>query len=349
MKSLMSKYSLMFKKITPIPNAKKLIDIAFSRSRKQSASVPKRAPSLIKAKRKELMRVNVAYKELTNRLKRIVHDFPPLDELHPFYYNLINALVDVIQVKKALASLDGASQVLKKIYLQYRKKISGANDAKVIASLRKAAFGRFASVIKKLDDRLIFLQKVRNTLKSLPSIDPNLITIVVAGAPNVGKSTFVEKVSSAKPEIDVYPFTTKNIIVGHFEESELGKIQIIDTPGLLDRPLEKRNKIELKAIMAIKYLAAYIIFILDPSETCGMSIKNQLSLYKSIMNTFKIPIVPVLNKVDLASPDTIKHLEELLGSPLKMSALHGDNVDSVMQYVIDELKSKRRNVNKQHK
>ena len=65
-----------------------------------------------------------------------------------------------------------------------------------------------------------------------------------------------------------YPFTTKGIDVG-IHEAGHRRYQVIDTPGLLDREIEDRNRIEMQAVTALKHLANAMLFILDPSETCG--------------------------------------------------------------------------------
>jgi nucleolar GTP-binding protein len=135
---------------------------------------------------------------------------------------------------------------------------------------------------------------------------------VVAGYPNVGKSAFVKQVSTAKPKIDNYPFTTKEIIVGH-RETALGRCQIIDTPGLLDRPLSERNRLELQAIIALRHLAHTIIFIADPSETCGYPLNYQLNIYREVGKEFAgIPFVKVLNKVGLVDSGTIEKAKTAL-------------------------------------
>ena len=66
---------------------------------------------------------------------------------------------------------------------------------------------------------------------------------MVCGAPNVGKSAFISALSSGNMEVNHYPFTTKRIHLGHFTFRRL-QYQMVDTPGLLDRPMHKRNDIE---------------------------------------------------------------------------------------------------------
>ena len=63
--------------------------------------------------------------------------------------------------------------------------------------------------------------RARDTLRKLPSIDSSEPCIVVAGSPNVGKFTNFS-LSSGEPEIASYPFTTKQLHLGHlFIEGEI--------------------------------------------------------------------------------------------------------------------------------
>ena len=167
-------------------------------------------------------------------------------------------------------------------------------------------------------------------MKKFPSIQ-DVPTIVIAGYPNVGKSSLLRHLSAAKPEIAIYPFTTKQVIVGHIkikEKYSTKTFQIIDTPGLLDRPLSKRNDIEKQAIAALAHLADLIVFMIDPSETCGYSLKDQYNMLDQIKNLFgDVPIVVVENKADLKKTESStfkiscenkEGIEELTTEILKM-------------------------------
>ena len=55
-------------------------------------------------------------------------------------------------------------------------------------------FCRMCTVVKKQESSLSYLEQVRQHLGRLPSIDPTTRTIIVCGFPNVGKSSFVNKV-----------------------------------------------------------------------------------------------------------------------------------------------------------
>ena len=51
-----------------------------------------------------------------------------------------------------------------------------------------------ATIMKKQNQSLTYLEEVRQHLSRLPSIDPNTRTIIITGFPNVGKSSFINKV-----------------------------------------------------------------------------------------------------------------------------------------------------------
>jgi GTP1/Obg family GTP-binding protein len=77
-------------------------------------------------------------------------------------------------------------------------------------------------------------------------------------------------------------------------------VQVIDTPGILDHPLEDRNTIEMLAITALAHLRAAVLFVLDLSGTCGYTIAQQSALFHSIKPLFaNKPLMIACNKTDL--------------------------------------------------
>jgi len=54
------------------------------------------------------------------------------------------------------------------------------------------------------------------------------------------------------------------------------RVQVIDTPGILDHPLEDRNTIEMQAITALAHLRAAVLYFMDVSEHCGNTIEQQV-------------------------------------------------------------------------
>lgn len=165
--------------------------------------------------------------------------------------------------------------------------------------LKKAALGRMATIMKRQAANLAYLEQVRQHLSRLPSIDPYTRTIIVCGFPNVGKSSFINKITRADVEVQPYAFTTKSLYVGHTDYKYL-RWQVIDTPGILDHPLEERNVIEMQAITALAHLRACVLYVLDISEQCGHSLEEQVKLFDSIKPLFaNKPLIAVVNKIDV--------------------------------------------------
>lgn len=273
------------KKLPTVLTSQELIDKAFRRASKVTGR---------NRKEKALNKLSTISNVLENYFSRIVSEHPSYDNLEPFYREMVDAVVGLRDLKKSLASLKWANSMTQKIISKGVRRIKGGQDPDIVL---RATYGRIASIIEQIDEELKFLNEAKQKMREIPTLSIDF-TAVFAGYPNVGKSSIVSSVSTVKPEIASYPFTTKKIYVGYID---LGKnrIQVIDTPGLLDRPIEKRNRIEKRAILALRHLADIIVFVIDPTETCGFELEKQLSLLSEIKNQFDVPVVEVYSKSDL--------------------------------------------------
>jgi nucleolar GTP-binding protein len=193
-----------------------------------------------------------------------------------------------------------------------------------------------ATICKRLKDPLVYLEQVRQHLGRLPSIDPNTRTLVIAGFPNVGKSSFLKSISRADVEVQPYAFTTKSLYVGHFDYKML-RFQAVDTPGILDHALEDMNTIEHQSICAIAHLRAHILYFMDLSEQCGYSVASQIALFNNIKPLFANKLISiVVNKIDLMrpeqlDPETQEQLQGMLKSgEVEMLELSCNTLEGVM-------------------
>ncbi len=313
---------MIFEKIRTVPTGQELLDKAFrrgSRAKKGKQDKRKAEESFV------LTTGNI----LADNLQRVVRDFPSFDSIHPFYRELVDILVGVEEMKKNLARVQWAGNRIHQLTREAIRKIR-ANDP---SFERRAATGRFASILHQVNPSLEFLGQVRDKLKHLPDVVQDEPTIVVAGYPNVGKSSFIDRVSSAKPRIESYPFTTKGLAVGHLT-LQGRRCQIIDTPGLLDRPLQERNQIELQAITALRHLAGVILFLLDPTETCGYTLEEQERLYHQIEAEFNLPIIAAYNKKDI--------FKNMPRGEFQISTLTGEGIDRLLEALAAVLQEKDR-------
>mmetsp|Transcript_106808 Transcript_106808/g.148866 ORF Transcript_106808/g.148866 Transcript_106808/m.148866 type:complete len:96 (+) Transcript_106808:149-436(+) len=93
------------------------------------------------------------------------------------------------------------------------------------------------TMVKKLTASLNYLEEVRKHIARMPYINPFERTLLICGYPNVGKSSFINIITNANVEVQPYPFTTQSLYVGHTDYNHV-KWQVIDSPGILDKPLE---------------------------------------------------------------------------------------------------------------
>ena len=334
-----------FKEFYHVLTYQELLDVAFKRAMKSSAKVSKNAPILIKAKKKETKRIIVAIKELIDRILKIIKMVPIIDELPDFYKELASIIVDTDELKLRLGKLNGILPVLSQLEREYTKKLSQIETPSEADKLRRSAFGRISSILKRQKADLEYLNDIRGRLREIPSIDYTMPCIVVAGYPNVGKSSIVREISTNKKiEIQEYPFTTKKLTIGHlifkrkFDEI---KLQLMDCPGILDRSMVRRNYIELQAILALRLISDLILFVFDPTPACGYSVDSQIELYNEVKQNFTkdgaIELKIILNKKDLASPTEINYLVEKLTLQehdyFLTNALTGENLDKIIAYL----------------
>ncbi|XP_075778828.1 GTP-binding protein 4 isoform X2 [Pelodiscus sinensis] len=259
-----------------------------------------------------MRKVKYTQQNYHDRLTQILTDFPKLDDIHPFYADLMNVLYDKDHYKLALGQINIAKNLIDNVAKDYVRLMKYGDSLYRCKQLKRAALGRMCTIIKRQKQSLEYLEQVRQHLSRLPTIDPNTRTLLLCGYPNVGKSSFINKVTRADVEVQPYAFTTKSLFVGHMDYRYL-RWQVVDTPGILDHPLEERNTIEMQAITALAHLRAAVLYVMDVSEQCGHSLEEQLELFKNIKPLFaNKPLIIVVNKCD------VKRISELPEENQKM-------------------------------
>jgi GTP-binding protein Era len=159
--------------------------------------------------------------------------------------------------------------------------------------------------------------------------------VALIGAPNVGKSTLLNKILGEKLAIvSPKPQTTRNRILGVYHGTGF-QIAFMDTPGIHKTKTVLHKSMVTSAMETVSEVDI-IVFIIDVTHPFDEEIESILKQQKKR----KISSVLVINKIDRTTPEkilpVIKHYSEsfLFKTIVPVSALTGDGVDRL----INELK-----------
>ncbi|KAK4458911.1 P-loop containing nucleoside triphosphate hydrolase protein [Cladorrhinum samala] len=341
---------MTWKDIAPVPTAQEFIDIILSRTQRRLPTQIRAGFKISRIRAFYTRKVKFTQETCSEKFGAIVSSFPVLSDQHPFHRDLMNILYDADHFKVALGQVSTAKHLIETISRDYVRLLKYSQSLFQCKQLKRAALGRMATLIKRLKEPLAYLDQVRQHLARLPDINPTTRTLLVAGFPNVGKSSFVSSVTRADTPVEPYAFTTKSLFVGHLDYKYL-RYQVIDTPGILDHPLEEMNTIEMQSVTALAHLRAAICFFIDISEQCGYSLKAQCNLFRSIKPLFANKMVfIVLNKMDIKTvedldPEAQADLHDLTKSGdvelLRASCATQEGVQNVKNIVCERLLAER--------
>ncbi|EOD51613.1 Nucleolar GTP-binding protein [Neofusicoccum parvum] len=339
-----------WKDIAPVPTSQEFLDIVLSRTQRRLPTQIRAGFKISRIRAFYTRKVKYTAETFTEKIQAILEGFPKLQDIHPFHKDLLNTLYDADHFRIALGQLSTAKHLIETVARDYVRLLKYGQSLFQCKQLKRAALGRMATICKRMKDPLLYLEQVRQHLGRLPSIDPNTRTLVICGYPNVGKSSFLRNISRADVDVQPYAFTTKSLFVGHFDHKML-RFQAIDTPGILDHPLEEMNTIEMQSITAIAHLRSAILYFMDLSEQCGYSVSAQIQLFHSIKPLFNNKLVfIVVNKTDLMKPEdldaeTQEKLQGMLKSGevelLQLSCTTTEGVMAVRGAVCDRLLAQR--------
>ena len=185
-------------------------------------------------------------------------------------------------------------------------------------------------------------KKVIFTLKYIADIG-------LVGLPNAGKSTFLSKISAAKPKIADYEFTTLTPNLGTiYRENQ--KIIFADIPGLIEGASEGLGLGHdfLKHIERTKVLIHIISMdpinnesVIDAYET----INNELKKYN--IDLISKPTIVVCNKIDVeGAKENFIILKKYLNDKniIAISAKHDDDLEHIVQLAFNELKQNNQKI-----
>lgn len=172
-----------------------------------------------------------------------------------------------------------------------------------------------------------------------------LADVGLVGFPNAGKSTFISRVSAARPKVADYPFTTLTPHLGVVELSDQRSFVVADVPGLIEGAHAGHGLGDrfLRHIERTRVL----VHVIDVSEASGRDpaddfevIRRELALFDPSLASRRQ--VVAANKMDLErGPERLRRLQERLEAtnvPLyPISAATGAGVDALLESLWTEI------------
>jgi GTP-binding protein Era len=152
--------------------------------------------------------------------------------------------------------------------------------------------------------------------------------VTVAGKPNVGKSTMLNRIVGQKLSItSEKPQSTRDRIVG-IRTTDDTQMILLDTPGLLEPRYELQRVMRSTAVHALAD-ADVIVYVTDATLGPAPSFEEAASLEKSP----RAPVIPVLNKIDRVSQEERDRLVAYSPDAIPLSALTGEGIDLLLSRI----------------
>ncbi|GKV68051.1 GTPase Era [Sporosarcina sp. NCCP-2716] len=162
--------------------------------------------------------------------------------------------------------------------------------------------------------------------------------VSIIGRPNVGKSTFMNRVVGQKIAImSDKPQTTRNKVQGVVTNEE-SQIVFIDTPGI-HKPKHKLGDFMMKSAKNTLKEVDVILFMVNANEKIGPGDRFVIEMLKGT----ETPVFLVINKIDLVHPDDLlgiitSYVDEYdFAEIIPLSALNGNNVERLMDTLLSYL------------
>jgi GTP-binding protein len=232
---------------------------------------------------------------------------------------------------------------------QLIRDFTGEDEGLVVAKGGKGGRGnaRFASSTNRSPSRAEDGQTGEQKWLSLELKLPTEVGLI--GHPNAGKSTLMARISSAKPKIADYPFTTVIPNLGVAKYGEFDHVVVAELPGLIEGA-HRGAGLGLSFLRHIER-ASLVIHLIDISEPRASdpiedfkSVNRELGEFSP--NLLDKVQLAALNKIDLKHvldriPELRQRFKEMGIQLFPISALTGEGVEELMREVIHRVEEDR--------
>jgi nucleolar GTP-binding protein len=156
-----------------VPPAKEFIDIVLSKTQRKTPTVVHKGYSINRIRSFYMRKVKYTQTNWHEKLSMILEEFPRVDDVHPFYADLLNVLYDKDHYKLALGQLNMARNLIDKIAKDYVRMMKYADSLYRCKTLKRAALGRMCTLMKKHGPSLAYLEQVRGLACPSVNEDPS--------------------------------------------------------------------------------------------------------------------------------------------------------------------------------
>lgn len=154
------------------------------------------------------------------------------------------------------------------------------------------------------------------------------------GFPNAGKSSLITALSSARPKIASYPFTTLNPIVGTVIYDDYAKVRVADVPGIIEGAATGVGL----GLAFLRHLerARALVYVIDMAGTDNREPWNDYKVLKKEIENYSVelaerPVLVVANKMDqkAAQENLTKFIAETGVTPICISCETREGIDAL--------------------
>ena len=243
----------------------------------------------------------------------------------------VGTVIREVDQEEMIADLDADGSY----YIAARGGRGGLGNAHFATPVRKAP--RFAQPGESGEERwLIFELKL-------------LADVGLIGLPNAGKSTLISVISSARPKIADYPFTTLVPNLGVVKLEDFRSFVVADIPGLIEGAhkgaglgFQFLRHVERTTIL-LHLVDISVMAVEDPVDNYR-KINRELALYSpSLINKYQAVVAAKLDIADKKRLDRLRRYCKTNGIDFfEISAVAGKGIKELLAYLSVKVEEKRK-------